>query len=290
MNNATVHPAGKHTDPRYSGYCTLVANQAQLCQMRRLTDFEVFLVLAGQAVHRANGVDAPVRQGSLVLLRPQAEHGFLQPVSADFCLMRFHVTAAVMHKVEGFLGSGLGSALAPTGGYPCHCQTGGIVFDRMLESLQTLKRCPKGDPDRYHALVLRTALDVLGCFDQHALAAQEQANPVWLTNLMQEMQKREHYARGLPAMYEITAYTPEHLCRAFRKYLHTSPTHYLNAIRLDEAALRLMYTGDDVGDIALDIGFENLSHFYHLFKQRHGLSPLRYRKLAHTAPPTEATP
>lgn len=288
MGNAPVLSANQYVDPYCSGYCTVISNQAQMGFQHTHNYYEIFLVLEGQAVHLANTVAAPLQKGSMVLLRPEDEHCYLPPMSPDFRFLNLIVTEEVIQKVVGFLGEGFDSVLSSTGEYPRHCEITGNEFDRVLESLNTLMLFPKGDLDRYNTLFRITALDVLSCFFHQTMLSDHLDYPEWLRFLVLEMQKKENYARGLPAMYEISKYTPEHLCRAFRKYLDTSPTRFLNAIRLDEAALRLIYTGDEIIDIAMDIGFDNLSHFYHLFKQRHEMSPLRYRKLSHNSPQPKA--
>jgi len=283
MGNAPVLSANLYVDPFCSGYCTVISNQAQMGFRHTHNYYEAFLVLEGQAVHQANGVEAPLQKGSLVFLRPEDEHCYLPPMSPSFQFVNLIITEEVIQTVVGFLGRGFDSVLDSTGGYPRHCDLTGGEFERVQESLSTLMLFPRVDLDRYNTLFRMTALDVLSCFFRQAMLYEHMDYPAWLRHLVLEMQKKENYARGLPAMYEISKYTPEHLCRAFQKHLQTSPTRFLNAIRLDEAALRLIYTNDEIIEIASDIGFENLSHFYHLFKERHELSPLRYRKLSQTS-------
>lgn len=88
-------------------------------------------------------------------------------------------------------------------------------------------------------------------------------------------------------MYQISNCTPEHLCRSFRKYLNTSPTKFLNELRLEEATQKIIYTDIPIIDIAMDVGFGNLSYFYHLFKSKHNISPNKYRKYSRSAPALE---
>jgi AraC-like DNA-binding protein len=54
-------------------------------------------------------------------------------------------------------------------------------------------------------------------------------------------------------------------------------TEYLADVRCDKAAELLVNSDRTVLDIAVSCGFNNLSHFYHVFKNRKGTSPKRYR-------------
>ena len=92
------------------------------------------------------------------------------------------------------------------------------------------------------------------------------------------MQRASNYTRGLPAMYEISGYTPEYLCRVFKEELNITPTEYLNTIRLREASKYLVYSNDQILDISLKCGFNTLSHFYHEFRKAYKCTPLQYRK------------
>lgn len=64
----------------------------------------------------------------------------------------------------------------------------------------------------------------------------------------------------------------------FREYLGMSPTQYINELRISYAENLLLNTGMEIVDISLEIGLENVSYFYDLFKRRHNLTPHRYRQ------------
>jgi AraC-like DNA-binding protein len=57
------------------------------------------------------------------------------------------------------------------------------------------------------------------------------------------------------------------------------PVHaYLTALRLDAAA-RLLKQGVSVADVAVSVGFGNLSHFSKVFRENKGVSPSRFARL-----------
>ena len=119
---------------------------------------------------------------------------------------------------------------------------------------------------------------MLKLFFTYPLQEKEQLPP-WMDNLLKQMQNPARYAEGIEAMYRISGYTPEHLCRSFKRYLNTTPTAYLNALRIHEASRFLIYTDEEILEIASKCGFNSLSHFYHLFKTAYCMSPMQYRKL-----------
>ena len=66
--------------------------------------------------------------------------------------------------------------------------------------------------------------------------------------------------------------------RDFRKHYNQSPGKWLLQKRLEYSAVLLKNPALNVSEIALDCGFEDLSHFSRAFKEKFGVSPAHYRK------------
>lgn len=60
--------------------------------------------------------------------------------------------------------------------------------------------------------------------------------------------------------------------RDFARVFNTTPKLWLKERRLDEAMYRIKQKKEKPADFYLDLGFENLSHFYFTFKQKFGLT------------------
>lgn len=70
-----------------------------------------------------------------------------------------------------------------------------------------------------------------------------------------------------------------HFLRQFRKLVGTSPNQFLIALRLRAVAQRLEESAVSITEIALDAGFNDISHFNHLFRRAFAMSPGRWRRL-----------
>ena len=66
--------------------------------------------------------------------------------------------------------------------------------------------------------------------------------------------------------------------REFQDYYHTTPGKWLTQRRLEYAKNLLTTSKKNVNAIADESGFENLTHFSRIFKEKYGLSPNYYRK------------
>ncbi|APR76027.1 Transcriptional regulator, AraC family protein [Minicystis rosea] len=71
--------------------------------------------------------------------------------------------------------------------------------------------------------------------------------------------------------------SPFHFARAFRAIVGTSPHRYLVDARVRRAAALLLDTRRRATDVALDVGFGDLSNFVHTFHDRMGMTPRDFR-------------
>ena len=65
--------------------------------------------------------------------------------------------------------------------------------------------------------------------------------------------------------------------RDFEEQYHTTPGKWLSEKRLHYAKRLLTSSSKNVNEIAYDSGFENVSHFSRVFKEKFGTAPLQYR-------------
>jgi AraC-like DNA-binding protein len=67
------------------------------------------------------------------------------------------------------------------------------------------------------------------------------------------------------------------VARETKKWIGKTPTELVNMARLDYASQQLVQSHAKISDIAMDIGFNNLAHFYRLFRMQFGVTPRLYR-------------
>ena len=93
----------------------------------------------------------------------------------------------------------------------------------------------------------------------------------------------EHYAENLTRS-EIGAefyLVPEYLAKMYKKKTGIALKDYINEYRIQQAKQMLLHSSKQVGEVAVDVGFGNLSYFSTLFKKSTGMTPVEYRKQEH---------
>jgi AraC-like DNA-binding protein len=96
---------------------------------------------------------------------------------------------------------------------------------------------------------------------------------------------------SLDDMAGLSNLSKYYFCRFFKAAVGKTPIDYLHWYRLVQAEQLLKETDLKVIDIALEVGFSDLSHFTRLFHKQAGATPSQFRARAVDAPagPTTAT-
>lgn len=265
-------------DPGCSGFCIIINNQNQMGYLHRHNYFEIFLVINGSAIHYVNNKNFNLIKGSLVITRPEDKHCYLQPMSPDFQFINLIIITDLFNQLISFIGHGFNLEKILNKKYPLQNNLSVIHFESLKATLEKLIAFPKSDIQRYNTAIKFTCIEILSYFFYKNKFDNKHLYPPWIKYLISEMHKPENYSRGLQAMYEISNYSPGHISRSFKKYLDISPSRFLNELRIQVAAQSIIYTNTHIIDICENVGFKNLSHFYHLFKTKYKMSPVQYRK------------
>lgn len=101
--------------------------------------------------------------------------------------------------------------------------------------------------------------------------------------VIEAMHERLDEPFTLNDMSKIAYVSPYHFNRMFHQVTGIPPCQFLYALRLETAKRLLLTTHVSVTDVCLDVGYNSLGTFIRRFTGLVGISPSRFRSLAHTA-------
>ena len=102
--------------------------------------------------------------------------------------------------------------------------------------------------------------------------------PEWFENMCSLMKEKENFVIGVECMTEISKKSREYVSRSVKKYLGITATEFVNDLRLNYAASKIINTNENITDIALECGFYSVSWFNKMFIKKYGMSPNKFRK------------
>lgn len=101
-------------------------------------------------------------------------------------------------------------------------------------------------------------------------------------NLILHFMRERHGQVNLDELCKRFSRSKSYISHMFNEKCNMSLPAYCNALKLDYARMLLSKLDTPITDIALDAGYNDVSYFILRYKQRFGITPLQYRKLAVT--------
>jgi len=241
--------------------------------------FELFLILKGSVVHVINGDRQLLEENTLVFIRDRDVHCYEQTTDGDCQFINLSFNREVMDDLISFLGEGFPSGRLLEPAMPPSTLLSKTEKEYVRYRLDQLSLIPQEKKPAVKAEVRAILTDL---FSRYIKAEEDPiertGQPEWFKILCRDAKKKEHFTRGTAALVELSGKSHAYVCRMFRKHLGMSPTQYINELRMSYAENLLLNTDMEIVDISLEIGLDNVSYFYDLFKRKHNLTPHRYRQ------------
>lgn len=241
--------------------------------MHRHDFYECFHIEEGRGWHILPDERLSLKPGHFVFMRPEHAHGFQSVASSPLHLNNIAMASSEM---EAFLArhSDFFEAwrCAPAPRVLILTPWQRRAFSELVGSFGSADR---GAIDAEYFL---TGLARL--LREPVSTARHDAMPDWLWDALPVMSEPENLRLGVPRLRILCGRSPEHVSRTFMRCFGQTPTEWLAEARLQHARRLLETTTLSVLDVALECGYDSMSHFHRLFKTGTGTTPLGFRRRA----------
>ncbi len=250
--------------------------------------FELFLTVTDGIVHIVNGRVQRLKSGTLVLIRPDDVHDYQSADGGRFRFVNLTFTQETVRALFDYLGFHLDDILTPP--LPptvLLSKSESAAILSKFSALSTIKLQDKGN------IKLNMRLLLIEIFARHFLNAggSEKSSdcPAWLETLCTQMNRKENFEAGMQRMTELSGKSREHVARCVKQYFGVPVSAFVNDLRLNYAANMLINSNIPILELCFESGFQNVSWFYTLFKEKYGMPPKAFRKrFSKPAQPAEA--
>ncbi|GIO33563.1 MULTISPECIES: helix-turn-helix domain-containing protein [Paenibacillus] len=266
-------------DSEIQAHYRLISSVRDTIGMHTHDFFELFLILKGSVVHVINGSRQLLEENALVFIRDRDVHCYEQTTGGDCQFINLSFNREVLDDLISFLGEGFPSERLLEPAMPPSTLLSKTEKEYVRYRLDQLSLIPQEKKPAVKAEVRAILTDLFSRYIKaEADPIERTGQPEWFKALCREAKKKEHFTRGTAALVGLSGKSHAYVCRMFRKHLGMSPTQYINELRMSYAENLLLNTDMEIVDISLEIGLDNISYFYDLFKRKHNLTPHRYRQ------------
>lgn len=243
---------------------------------------EVIYMCSGKSTHLVNGREVQLEQGELLFLSQSAAHSVRktreEDIAVNFIVLPdfFSTTLSVIGEEETPIRRFLIDCLCgqDTGPGFLHFRVSDIVpIQNLVENLLWILINETPNRRRMSQMTMTLLLmQLLG--HTEALVSEDQDEAVWQALRYVEA----NYTRAsLTELADGLHYDLSWLSREIKRKTGKTYTQIVQEKRLAQAAFLLKNTDRNVADIAVAVGYENISYFHRIFQSAYGKSPKHYR-------------
>ena len=243
---------------------------------------EVIYMCSGESTHIVNGREVHLAQGELLFLSQSATHEVRKTseldVAVNFIVLPdfFSTSLSFIGEEETPIRRFLVDCLCgqDTGPGFLHFRVSEIVpIQNLVENLLWILLNETPNRRRMSQMTMTLLLmQLLG--HTEALVSEDQDEAVWQALRYVEA----NYTRGsLSELADGLHYDLSWLSREIKRKTGKTYTQIVQEKRLAQAAFLLKNTDRNVADIAVAVGYENISYFHRIFYAVYGKSPKHYR-------------
>jgi AraC family transcriptional regulator len=149
---------------------------------------------------------------------------------------------------------------------------------RPLAPLTTRARMATARGDSLEEIGLDLAAAVIhGTANGSRTASAASGDPGRIARVLRCLEAATAERHALSDLARTASLSPYHFLRVFKAVTGVTPHQWILRARLREAAHRLVTSRVPVTEIALEVGFDDLSNFIRTFRAEFGVPPSRYR-------------
>ncbi|GGI66527.1 AraC family transcriptional regulator [Enterococcus alcedinis] len=100
----------------------------------------------------------------------------------------------------------------------------------------------------------------------------------WFNDLLLALNQPENFTQGVTVLTTLTDKNQSYVCRMFQKELGTSPSKYINHLKINYAANLILHSDYEIIDIVYESGFQSVSYFYQVFKEVFAITPQQLKQ------------
>lgn len=247
--------------------------------------FELVYIEKGTATFTINLANYIVNTGDIVIVPPNALHAFTS-ITGYTCSCRtiiFDLSSLESVSLDSVTTNYIIPIQNNDVSFMEHLNSKTSCFNALLDIHNRIFSLMTHKPKNHELKIKACLFDMLVVlYDTNTIQLTKKSNDAntnveIVRTILDYIRHNRNKKLDISTLASIVGFSNDHFIRFFKKYLHQTPIHYIRHYRLDYARIQLENSDKNITEIAYDSGFNDVSYFIKLFKERYDISPRRYR-------------
>lgn len=236
--------------------------------------WEFFIILSGKTKHITETNTQILTSGIGCLVHPWDKHRFAS-VSNDYMQINIMSTDEHLRRLLETIDNTLYDTIVSVD-HPIYYEIPADTLNDLMTTIHLLQTIESEDLKTYTGLLNIVWMDLIKTICRNDLHANYNY-PEWLNAFIRKIREPENISRPIAELCSLTYFSYSHLTRLFKQYTGKTLNEYLTNLRLNYSAMLLRTTDMNVLEIASRAGYDSLSYFIRIFKNRFQITPKKYR-------------
>jgi AraC family cel operon transcriptional repressor len=241
--------------------------------------WELCIIVNGSICHHVNGKIIKQYKGDVTLIRPTDKHMLIFDKNdrpENYLMINLPFTESFAQKLFGVFNENIYDLVKKVS-VPLTAKLNELHLAEIVNTSLSIQHDDSLSVDDKVFYCKSIIVEHVGSLIKEYCSCRENL-PVWLKDFLMFISSPESFNLCSSDLAGYASYSYTRLSHLFKSYMGIPLVQYRNQIKLNHSTNLLTYTDRSIIDIAMSLGFNNLSHFNHLFKRTFGISPREYRK------------
>lgn len=248
---------------------------------------EFFMLLEGEILFQVDTDYFPLRPGEAVFIESGDIHAayVAKEGPCKFCALVFHPDLLASAQFDAIQQTVIVPLQEKRQSFPRHITPAVPWQQELLHQLERMMEAYDNKMPGFEAFMKGTLLIMLsqiaieGRSVNHTQS--ENADSTKINRLKKViLYIQDNYQEPIRTrdLSELIPMSEGQFCRFFKSMTRKTPVDYINSYRVRQAAELLQQSERKISDIAMDVGFDNVSYFIKVFRKAMKCSPSEFRK------------
>ena len=237
--------------------------------------YEFMIIAKGKSVHHVNDDVQILSEGDLIFVRPDDVH-YIMPYTDTSDKYEFYNIHVSVEDMQREYASCTGIQEVIEGGVlPPIVRLSTWENGFFLNKFKCLNRMTFGEKRDYlyYSLLKDVCNQMLNNRQEQQITL-----PDWLKVILENMDVKNPSTLMYENIIKDANVSKSYLWKTFKRYLDSTPTDYINNLKLEYAYELIVTTNMSLLDISMTTGFNNYNHFHRLFTKKYSVTPNKVRE------------